>query len=714
MGCTRRQRWANVSGPVSAAYAHLEEIEAEWKTPFKVRILDRDVCLISTPPKQINKLLQEHARLHLDNKLIVKIAMSTGVDIDKVLHRYRHGIDWELIRCTLRNHDGDLEKLEIRGLEIITTLAYWSEERRWLAGMLGEASCRTCHSAIGNNPHHFHYCDGAIQHFNWQRAQGRLRRESKCIEEDGLAPLEWHGLPPRESCWQPVDGRSRQTSSSGWSTGKYYGDGSGTAQNDRDRRRATSALWWPGENSIDPNGGHYTRRAVTGWFPTSTRGEITAAIDFLDNAPTGSIFIGDCKYVIDNLQSNIPWKARSSSSIDADLWRIAKRALTSKNGKFSFIKIKAHRSRQSAETNGQEGIEEWEGNGQADALARNLCKTLQASVDASGNERREQYQAVLQRMAAAAGWTLRHRPDVVCKVRRRGGGTSTTTQTASGTIGPHPMKILRTGGLECTKCRLRASTAATIRSLRIKPCLGSVMDQCHASHQMRWSAGVAWCCSCGKYTSRIPTSLRLECPRRPQSDGARNILHRLRRGLPPTTAAHLAVVAEEAKMDDATDMSADRGQALYEDRSASTRTSRASEAAPSSDTLSEPRQPVHSHPRSSSGAQQEPVYNHLTDLDIEEGLCPRPRYRLTGKQRPSDARILTATSSATDPAPWCRQREIPGAWSRRLSIQRLPISESCNGCKSLTRTRCSSCYSPLCLHCARNRRPCTPTGTARA
>ncbi len=58
MGCTIGQRWRLVKGPVSAAHAHLQDIEVEWKAPFTITALGRDICLITTPPKQITMILQ--------------------------------------------------------------------------------------------------------------------------------------------------------------------------------------------------------------------------------------------------------------------------------------------------------------------------------------------------------------------------------------------------------------------------------------------------------------------------------------------------------------------------------------------------------------------------------------------------------------------------------------------------------------------------------
>ncbi len=751
VGCTKKQRWRCVNGPVSAALAHLQDIEADWKSPFLIHILGHDICTTTTPPKQIQKLLQEHARLHLDGRLIGKIAAMTGDDVDDVLNTYSNGIDWEMVRATLRNADKDLEQLEVRALELVVTLAFWGEERRWHAGMLGEGSCRACFAATGCNKHRLHTCDGVVQYCSWQVALGRIRRQPDIIHDNKLAPLIWHGLPPRTTRWQPVVGRARQEAAGTWTTGTYFGDGSATEQHDRDRRRATAALWQPPSSTAQEDiPGKYMRRAVTGWFPTSARGELLAAIDFLDTAPSTSTFIGDCSYVLDTLKSNIPLKARSSASIDADLWRIAKRALDAKGGRFTFIKTKAHRSRQAAEDAGPESLKEWEGNKAADELARGLCRSLQQQLDPRDDCRDRQYRDLLQRAAVGAGWSLRHWPEVGAAKRPRGARRASDERDASGTVGPHPVRPRQGGGLVCTKCKLWAATPSSIKSLRGKPCLGPVMGQCHGTHQMRWTHGVVWCCACGRYTSRIPTSLRQACPRRPLSEAGKNVLNRLRRGLPPTTAGYLKRVRNEDNDREEKEAAANSTHSVNNDAGhGATRTDSSQNywlgirtEPENSQATSRPQanmpeagtspgghhvvEPANMIPTSadvqggssSSGTAltSSAILAHLshaaptsriTDLDLGNGLRPRPRRRLVGKQAPPG--VPGTTPPAAVSARTCMQPCRTTAWSRRIGFNRLPFPSSCMVCSSDTRTTCSSCSSPLCVVCARARRPCPAT-----
>jgi hypothetical protein len=50
VGSSKKQRWAAVRGPVSAAFAHLLDVEVEWLAPFRIRALGQDICLLTTPP----------------------------------------------------------------------------------------------------------------------------------------------------------------------------------------------------------------------------------------------------------------------------------------------------------------------------------------------------------------------------------------------------------------------------------------------------------------------------------------------------------------------------------------------------------------------------------------------------------------------------------------------------------------------------------------
>ncbi len=167
--------------------------------------------------------------------------------------------------------------------------------------------------------------------------------------------------------------------------GTFYGDGSGYAQSSRLDRLATWSLTLETGNQLGPDTAtveHFSRGAVQGWHPTVPRGELAALIRFLGTAAVGSESVGDCKYALDVIQAGVPPKFRSSASGDADLWRIAARAMQMKGGSssFRFTKVKAHRGRAAAELEGGAAVAHWEGNNRADVLARTLARGIHAEM----------------------------------------------------------------------------------------------------------------------------------------------------------------------------------------------------------------------------------------------------------------------------------------------------------------------------------------------
>ncbi len=318
-GCSSGQAWRATRGPVSSAMGHLRDLDISWTAPFTVKMLGQEVSLVATPPKQTRAILREHARIHLDIKLVARIAADDGADVDAVMQMYEHGINWELTRDVLRNKSGLLSQFELRAYELLVTNAFWPGQRRWQAGLLGEGTCRACYRAIANNAHRVHLCDGVLQHLTWERARGRAPREQAEVHTVGYTPLVSCGLAPRLSSWQPVQGRRLQGNLGFDKTGDFFGDGSGVLQDVRDRRAASWSLWHGG-HAEDPTDAapSYLRGAVIGWFPTVARGEIEAALNFVERAKSGATYVGDCRYVIDVLQQGIPARARSSASVDVD------------------------------------------------------------------------------------------------------------------------------------------------------------------------------------------------------------------------------------------------------------------------------------------------------------------------------------------------------------------------------------------------------------
>ncbi len=99
--------WASVRRPVGAAYAHMIELGATWEKPFSVIVLGHPVNLLTTPPLQLQALLREHARLHLDASLLEHLCAQHAWPAQAVMHTYRNGIDWSLIRRVLNGKIGE-------------------------------------------------------------------------------------------------------------------------------------------------------------------------------------------------------------------------------------------------------------------------------------------------------------------------------------------------------------------------------------------------------------------------------------------------------------------------------------------------------------------------------------------------------------------------------------------------------------------------------
>ncbi len=299
-GCTSGQAWRATRGPVSGAMAHLRDLDIEWTAPFTVKMLGQEVSLVATPPRQTMAILREHARIQLDVKLVARIAADDGSDVDAVMQIYENGIDWELTRDLLRNKSGILSQLELNAYLLLVTHAFWPEHRWWRAGLLGEGTCRACLSEVATTAHRVHLCDGVRQHLTWERAKGRAPQEQEDVHAVGYAPLVSRGLAPRLSKWQLVKGRRLHGDLGFGKGGELFGDGSGVLQDKRESRAATWSLWHGGDSEgIEPTAPSYVRGAVIGWFPTVARGEIEAALNFVERAKCGATYVGDCRNVID-------------------------------------------------------------------------------------------------------------------------------------------------------------------------------------------------------------------------------------------------------------------------------------------------------------------------------------------------------------------------------------------------------------------------------
>ncbi len=561
-GLSVAKSWSCIRGIVSASWAHIRQHRAEWVAPFRVKLLQTDVDLICTPPKLVVQIMRAHARcFFFDTSLIERIASEHGAEehIADILHQYRYGIDWDIVRSTLGDASALGSPLENRALHLLCTQALWPEDRRWKAGMIVDNNCTVCRHAAGTLSHRLDECPGVQSHMTWRVIEGGIAPRSRLFHDPGLLPLTLFGLPPRDRLWRPTVGRVQEGLLQGRRRGCFYGDGSGARQESMIHRRATWALYLhDGEvasslSEIERQGGvedceSYVRGRLNGWNPSVPRAEVRAVIAFLEKAAPGSVYHGDCRYAINVIMDGIPARFRSSWSGDADLWRIARRLLDEMVGKegFHFVKVKAHRGRAAAECEGAEALRQWTGNARADVLARAIvrCESQReggGSWDSPGAQHHglchHEIRKVLQWIAASAAWSLRHWPEVGARGRRK--RRPRLAAHGSPEVGPHCMEPRPGGGLICSKCHLFSTTESSMRSLRNTPCCGTLTGACHVSHELRWSRGVLWCGKCGAFTIRRPRALKAACTNGPRSEAARNILRRLREGLLPTTACYL-------------------------------------------------------------------------------------------------------------------------------------------------------------------------------
>ena len=236
--------WKLVRGPVTAAWAHLRQVGAEWVSPFGLRLLGFQVDVLRLRPLQVLDVLRAHARRHTDLEIISKIAAKHGEDdmYQATMAEYRHGVDWTVVRDSLLNKSNGLTAIEVRGLRLVNAQAFWAEERRWFAGMVSHGLCTYCMEAIGPLWHRLHGCEGSKLNAFWLQAAGRTQRASVLFQEGSLVPLAVFGLPPRKQGCAPIEGYRSEGSLRRGPRGFYFGGGSGVRKHTRELRRATWAL----------------------------------------------------------------------------------------------------------------------------------------------------------------------------------------------------------------------------------------------------------------------------------------------------------------------------------------------------------------------------------------------------------------------------------------------------------------------------------------
>ncbi len=539
-GVPLTRAWRMVRGPVGAAWLHLERIDAIWKKPFVITLLDVDVDLLEVPPRMVARILREHARRHYDRVLLASLATDHGWELPRVMHTYAKGIDWPLVRDVLNGKRGNLTTLERKALMVLVTGAAWPEERRWrIGGMLPTGSCMACCMGIGSTWHKNNECGAAEQELTWMRLGGRIVRRPRDAAEVDLAPLATLGLPPLLRDGRPVELSLREGAIPRDTQGIIFGDASGVGL----PRQSPEVVTWAviTLNAAGDAPAYTLAGSCGGWYPSVARGELQALVESLQIACIPASYAGDCQYVVDGLCAGIPRSLASSSSIHADLWRRARWLLRDHGEGIDGIKVKAHRSRARAETEVDGGgIELWQGNRCADLAAKSLALRLWEDLKTRAEElaaRRGDFvasmarNAICSRLAQVALDSLKMPRVTMRRYKKRG---------AMGPCGEHDMIPRELGGGRwCAKCKLIARTPTSLKTLASRPCRGEVLLGVHQSHHLRWSAGVTWCERCGFYMSRLPRALRLPCTGAPRSAAASNVLRRLRSGLPPTTAVYL-------------------------------------------------------------------------------------------------------------------------------------------------------------------------------
>ncbi len=535
--------WSKVRGSVGAALAHLRRVGAAWPKPFTIHALHHDINLLEVPPLQVRDILRRHARIHYDRMLLHRLSGQYGWDATAVDRRYKHGIDWPLIRDTLNGKVGNLVPAERAALLVLTCNGYWPTARRWRAGYEGHGTCEACLEEVGEAHHCLHKCGALLGEKTLHRWSGHLGPMTQSSDDAALMPLMTCGLPPMPAALEPTEPNLQEGELPPHFDGESFGDGSGVHQEHAETRIATWAvvrLAADGESA-----GHTARGRVGGWFPTVPRAELLAYIHHLQHAMIPGRYVGDCQQVIDAGNLGVSAQQRSSSSYHADFWKEAYWLQQDHGPGLRSCKTKAHRARAAAELSASDPIRWWTGNAHADDAAKSLARSIACAESKMTliEDMRKLCSATLHHVAFAAAWAMR------CWPASR--HTSVTNRRRVWHQPPVPNadgKFERAGHLlteyehrawACETCNLRARGGQGWRALARRPCRGPPAAQAHPSHDIRLLGSITWCNSCGAFAVRWPRGLRIPCPRQPQSAAQRHVLHRLRLGMPPTTAGYL-------------------------------------------------------------------------------------------------------------------------------------------------------------------------------
>jgi hypothetical protein len=529
-------KWHWVRGPVGAAMTTMQRLEAKWKSPFLITLLNQEIDILQTPPAQVREIIKAHARWKLDLNLIDRwVVMEGGGDLAVVKERYKFGIDWALLRNVLRGKTGDIAPAERHALKAVVCGCFWPEERRWLAGLTREGTCSACFEAIGSARHRLHDCEPLRVALDMAVWADRLPRAAAHRRWDpALAPLEIRGLPPKAHLWQPTLVEEQVGDLSYGHTGTSFGDGSGLRQDQSELRVATWAVVRLCDPDPDSNVASAVSGNVGGWFPTVPRAELSALIWHLRSALAPATYVGDCKSVIDGILHGVSSRLTGARGLHADLWREAARLLKDHGCALSFDKTKAHRSRQAAEESVDDPAWYWAGNGAADHHAKKLCHSMADKDKRVTAEKVVMEESVLwlSRIGFAANWCFQHWPAARRQRRTLGDQGSWKSQR----VGGHDLVENRPGKWRCVSCAAYAEGSAGLQRLRRDSCRGTVASRAHHSHRLIESGSTIWCCVCAAHARRVPRALKRQCLGAPRSQSYIAVLKRLKHGLSPTAS----------------------------------------------------------------------------------------------------------------------------------------------------------------------------------
>ncbi len=758
--------WRVVNGPVSAALAHAERVGVRWDKPFQLTALGHTINPLETPPKQTEQILREHARIQYDHLMLRRLAVRNEWDVDAIMQKYKHGINWALLRDVLCGRRGRLSPRERNILLVVATGGFWPEHRRWNNGLLESPECSACGHPMSTPWHRIHDCSATAATKCLLRAAGDAQRLPHVASDPALAPLAEMGLPPVSEPWAPTAEITTEDDMPLHVDGCLYGDGSGYYQERRDTRIATYSLVRMRPAADDASDIEARVAGVVGgWFPTVPRGELRALIEAMRHGGSATYF-GDCKYVISGAEFGVSAKLKSSASADADLWRRVDAMARDHGTPPRVRKTRAHRSRSAATADSSDTIEHWIGNRAADFVAKAAARELVRSSDKRERIATDEttYCTVIQCVAQGAALAVERWPETAPRNSKR-----TNDRQRLGASAPeaddgddvHVLRRIEGEKFECMICRSIAYSSRGARKLSNMICPGAVARTIHESHSLQRSHGVIWCGLCGSFSTRWPRQLQQVCPRKPRSQPQRNVLRRLLAGQPPTTASYLGDVARAGGapvtttdtitiVDKPVPPPADRGdcdepdgygvrpvcddevraddlppahhvnhQHLHHggDQAGSADGDGAQAIAEAAATAS-PSTALSSC--ISSGTAQSCTtsrafygYSRLVDAHARRQRASSGPPESRGNEFSEDAEtprammnVGVSQSSTSRPPSTC----ISGQhWMRRIAFQRSAASAPCATCgTAMTRLRCGTCKLSLCLGCARQSEGCEP------